>query len=165
MRNKALCLLAFVLGLAACNHQVVYHHYEHASESGWEKNDTLKFFVSPVPEAGSYQEDIELRVVNTFPFQSLTLIVEQTVIPLGDTQRESIECRVMNKEGHPTGPGISFYQYSFPVKTMELNKGDSIQINVMHNMKREIMPGIADVGIKLSLNHVAAGVDAEEDKQ
>ena len=150
MRNKIALLLITLLGLVACDHQTVYHHYEHASESGWDKNDTLKYFVSPIQEPGSYQEDVELRVVNTFPFLSITLVVEQTVFPLGQTTRQSLECSLMNEEGHPTGTGISFYQYSFPLKKLELNQGDSIQINIIHNMKRESMPGIADVGVKIS---------------
>ena len=34
-------------------------------------------------------------------------------------------------------------------RDMKLNKGDSIHLCISHNMKREIMPGIADVGICL----------------
>ena len=149
MRNKLFFLLIAILGLVGCNQKTVYHHYEHASESGWEKNDTLKFFVSPIQAAGHYHENVEMRVVNNFPFLGLTLIVEQTVFPLGETQRHTLECCLMNEEGHPKGPGISFYQYSFPLMDLDLNKGDSIQINIIHNMKREIIPGIADIGVKI----------------
>ena len=39
---------------------------------------------------------------------------------------------------------------NFPVNDLQLNKGDSLHICVMHNMKREIMPGIADIGISLT---------------
>ena len=33
---------------------------------------------------------------------------------------------------------------------MEIEQGDSLRINIRHNMKREILPGIADVGIKFT---------------
>ena len=45
---------------------------------------------------------------------------------------------------------MSVYQFAFPVADVDLNEGDSVQIRIRHDMKREILPGIADVGIKLS---------------
>ena len=84
------------------------------------------------------------------PFLSLTLQVEQTIYPLAQTHRHNVECSLINENGHPTGTGISFYRYEFPVGKIELNEGDSIQIHIVHNMKREIMPGISDIGIRLT---------------
>ena len=48
------------------------------------------------------------------------------------------------------GHGISTYQYNFHLTTLTLNEGDSLHIAVRHNMKREILPGISDIGIRLS---------------
>ena len=56
----------------------------------------------------------------------------------------------MTSEGHPIGTGVKHFNYSFRLKDLHLNEGDSLQINIVHNMKREIMPGISDIGIKLS---------------
>jgi hypothetical protein len=58
---------------------------------GWDKNDTLKFSVAPIQTADNYLEVVEIRIDNTFPFMGLTLKLEQTVYPLGVTQRQSIE--------------------------------------------------------------------------
>jgi hypothetical protein len=33
---------------------------------------------------------------------------------------------------------------------MMLNKGDSLEIKIRHDMKREILPGISDIGIMLN---------------
>ena len=151
MWNRHFILLAAtVLALAACDHKTVYHHFEHASTSGWDKNDTLKYSVSPIQEDGCYQMDVELRITNDYPFLGLTLLVEQTVLPMGKQEHQTLECNLMTKEGRPTGTGVSYYNYSFHLKDLKLNKGDSLQINIVHNMKREIMSGVADVGIKLS---------------
>jgi hypothetical protein len=35
------------------------------------------------------------------------------------------------------------------VRQLQLQEGDSLHVVVRHNMKREILPGIFDVGIKL----------------
>ncbi|MBP7359673.1 MAG: gliding motility lipoprotein GldH, partial [Prevotella sp.] len=45
--------------------------------------------------------------------------------------------------------GISYYQYNFNISHIELHKGDSIHVCIRHNMKREILPGISDVGFSL----------------
>jgi len=151
MKDKLFILLAVLaLVVAACDNQTVYHHYEHITMDGWDKNDTLKFSVAPIQTADNYLEVVEIRIDNTFPFMGLTLKLEQTVYPLGVTQRQSIECSMINSNGHPTGSGFSYYNYEFPLMNLDLNKGDSIQINIVHNMKREIMPGISDIGIRLT---------------
>ena len=48
------------------------------------------------------------------------------------------------------GSGVSLYQYLLPITTHTYEKGDSIRVRVIHNMKREDLPGIADVGIKIT---------------
>ncbi len=151
MKDKLFILLVVLaLVVAACDTQTVYHHYEHITMDGWDKNDTLKFSVAPIQTADKYLEVVEIRIDNNFPFMNLTLMVEQTVYPLGVTQRQSIKCNLMNTYGHPTGSGISYFNYEFPLMNLDLNKGDSIQIHIVHNMKREIMPGISDIGIRLT---------------
>jgi hypothetical protein len=35
------------------------------------------------------------------------------------------------------------------VNTIRLNEGDSLHVLVKHNMKREIMPGITDIGLRV----------------
>ena len=48
------------------------------------------------------------------------------------------------------GQGVGSYQYHFRVSEMNLKAKDSLHICVRHDMKREIMPGISDVGIEIS---------------
>ena len=45
---------------------------------------------------------------------------------------------------------MSYYQYQVPVNDITLQQGDSLHICVRHDMKREILPGISDVGIKMT---------------
>ncbi|MEE1316730.1 MAG: gliding motility lipoprotein GldH, partial [Prevotella sp.] len=56
----------------------------------------------------------------------------------------------LNEEGVKfLSTGVTLYQYSMPAATMEYAKGDSIKVRVIHNMKREVLPGIVDIGIKI----------------
>lgn len=135
--------------MAACDSLPVYSHYEHTPNSGWEKNDVLNFEISPVKEAGYYYEELGLRISDNYPFQGLCLVVSQTVLPSGYHHNDTVNCSLIDKDGRMKGSGINHFQYSFHVNTIRLNEGDSLLIQVKHNMKREIMPGITDVGIKV----------------
>ena len=144
-----LALLSVCL-LTACEQRTVYNHYENTPVAGWEKNDTLSFNISPVKKPGSYIEEIGLRINNDYPFMSLNLIVEQTAYPSREFRCDTLRCSLIDKQGNAKGRGISHYQYQFHLTTLKLNKDDRLYVAIRHDMKREILPGISDIGIKLT---------------
>lgn len=135
--------------MSACNGAVVYDEYQHTAISGWEKIDSLMFFVPPVSEPGTYNTDLGLRINSYYPFLKLTLIVEQTVFPSHITTTDTLNCPLIDGKGNPEAKGVSIYQYNFPVTKISLQRGDSLRISVRHDMKREIIPGVSDVGIMI----------------
>lgn len=183
MRHCFIIILAVVLAvLSSCTGNMVYDHYEHTPIAGWDKVDTLSFDVTALRDSGRYATNLGLRINDAFPFQSLTLIVEQKVIPTSIQNAKSaisgsksgrinpfaktsskvkkiigkphiytdtLTCTLFDRKGAVKGQGISYYQYHFRVSELDLHQGDSIHITVRHDMKREIMPGIADVGISV----------------
>lgn len=78
--------------------------------------------------------------MNTEPIAG-TLSHERPII------RYTLPCRLMNKRGNTQGQGINYYQYDFIVADIPLNAGDSLRIGIRHDMKREILPGLSDLGI------------------
>jgi len=168
MLNKlrVTAVVAGLIMLCGCQRQIVYHEFRHISEPGWDKTDTLHFDIAPLKDDGLYHIDAELRTDKNYPFQQLTIEVHQTVYPSKETYYDEINCKLVSEEGEIGGDGISYFQYQFSVRDLRLHQGDSIHLSVTHNMKREIMPGIDDAGIRLSItNKIAASVDAKEDKQ
>lgn len=153
MRNKILLFMMIALGMASCDRQTVYHHYEHVADQGWEKTDTVKFEIGPIKETGTYGETLEFRTHGLFPFLGIHITVEQTIKPRGIMLRHSQMCELMNQDGSQKGSGISFYQSPFPLDDIELQQGDTLCVSVFHNMKREILPGISNIGIRLSGAH------------
>ena len=95
-------------------------------------------------------EDLGLRISNEYPFMSLSLIVDQEVSSTHEKRRDTLACDLISGQGVVKGQGVSQYQYSFHLTTMELQSGDKLYVSVRHDMKREILPGISDVGLKLS---------------
>ncbi len=145
-----IALLTVAATLVSCNRKTVYDRYGHTPITGWEKNDTLSFYVSPMAEGGNYAEELGLRINGAYPFMDLCLVVEQRILPGNLTLRDTVNCQLADNNGQMKGHGISFYQYNIPITELKLSKGDSLQVFIRHNMKREILPGISDVGVKLT---------------
>ena len=64
--------------------------------------------------------------------------------------KRSLNCDIIDESGTVMGSGISQYQYDFPVDILQLEEGDSLHVTVIHNMRREVMPNICDVGFTLT---------------
>ncbi|EFC70658.1 gliding motility lipoprotein GldH [Prevotella sp. oral taxon 299] len=136
----------------SCKRNVVYHHYQHTSIAGWERNDTISYAIPRLKTSGIYSINVGLRVTNDYPFTGLSLVVERKVYPSKDIRVDTLNCMIIDSKGNVEGKGVSYYQYDFPLSTLRLEKGDSLALVVRHAMKREILPGISDVGIMLRTN-------------
>lgn len=145
-------IVLLVTGLlaASCTGNKVYDKYNHTPVAGWEKNDTLSFDIPRVKTGGLYNAELGLRINNSYPFMGLTLIVTRTIYPKMVVHTDTLNCHLIDKNGNTNGQGISYYQYDFPVGYLQLQKGDSLHVTVRHDMKREILPGISDIGLQLS---------------
>jgi gliding motility-associated lipoprotein GldH len=142
--------VAVLAATASCDRKKVYDKYVSAPLSGWERNDTVNFNVPPVKQGGNYSMSINLRTDNSYPFTAITVVVNRKVLPSGWLRADTLKCKLMDRGGHSLGKGINLYQYSFSLPSHHLDAGDSLHVSVNHNMMREILPGIADVGLTVS---------------
>lgn len=90
-----------------------------------------------------------IRMNKEYPFQNIQIVVDQTVYPEQRTLSDKVTCKVTDSNGLMLGHGISLYQYDIPIRKTNYEKGDSITVRIRHNMKREILPGIVDIGMVL----------------
>ena len=137
--------------MASCKGNTVYDKYEHTPVSGWEKNDTIVFQVPKATVAGDHQATLMLRTNDSYPFRNLALIVEQKVSPAETIYTDTLKCTLTDEQGNNNGQGLSYHQFTFPIRTVPLAVGDSLTVRVRHDMKREELPGISDVGYSLLL--------------
>lgn len=145
--------VCIVMGFTSCDTNTPYYHYAHTPIDGWEKNDTLRYDVQPLKKGGEHQITVALRLNGAYPFRKLYLIMEQDIYPRLQYKTDTICFDVTSKEGRFTGNGISYYQYTVPVCREHFIENDSIHITIRHAMKRDILPGISDIGIKLERIH------------
>lgn len=151
-RNKQwpILLLTVALAFAGCNRKTLYHRYAHTPLTEWERADTLKFSMKPAVRSAVVQRDVEVRISEQYPFQSLNLVIEQTTLPSNVVRRDTLDCKLIDPNGNILGDGITLFQYRFHLPDTSLSEGDSVSISIHHNMKREMLPGISDVGIRLT---------------
>ena len=155
MNRTGICrLIAAILltttMLCSCNNNIVYDHYESTSLEGWARNDTISFAVPAVTASGDYETSLGMRINSAFPFMSITMIVERNIIPRHMLITDTLTCPLIDKKGKPLGQGLNFFQYTFPLKDVALSEGDSVAIKVRHDMRMEMLPGVADIGIRLT---------------
>ena len=155
LRNNLKCIIGTLLltvawSMTSCSRQqTVYANYAPIDDTTWEKTDTITFDVPPVKAAGTYQDKLGLRLADDFPFLALSMDIEIQVQPKGILHRGQHKFSVIDQGGNPKGKGLSLQQYTFDLGDLELEEGDSLHISMAHNMKREILPGVVDLGIIL----------------
>lgn len=119
--------------------------------AAWDRQDTLHFSIAPITRRTVSHREVQLRVTEQYPYQNLCLIIEQTTYPSQRFRCDTLMCSLVPVVRHLAETnGISMHLYQFPLRDISINEGDSLQINIRHGMKREMLPGIADIGIKLS---------------
>lgn len=154
MRNKYTLLYIglIIVGtlLTACHRHTVYHQYEHIPVEGWEHNDTLSFMVPAISASDNYLSELGVRINSNYPYTNLNIIVEQTILPNCQTRRDTLSCSLIDEKGTTKGTGVNYYQYLFPIATERIAQGDSLLVNIRHNMRDDILQGISDVGFRLS---------------
>ena len=101
-------------------------------------------------EAGTYQEEIGIRTDLDYPFQSLALVVAQEIHPKGDILQTVKNCTLYDESGKERGNGISRFQNVIYLSDIQLEKGDSLRICITHNMRREMISGLSDIGMILT---------------
>ncbi len=131
----------------ACNEDRVFVAYKSTPIEGWERNGSVAIPVPPLSDDGAYDVSLLLRTDNSFPFKNIIMVVETEVFPSGSFSRDTLECELSDDKGLSLGDGINLYQHSFPVETLNLCAGDSVHFSIRHNMMRDMLPGVSDVGI------------------
>ena len=141
--------LAVALSMVGCNRKTLYSHYEPVRVSGWNKSEVLHFSVSPVADSAFYIETIGVRITTRYPFCGLALVVEQQRLPSGEFYADTLRAILLDSLGNIQGGGVSRYSYSFALKTLSLNKGDSLSVNIRHAMNEEKLEGVTDIGFTI----------------
>lgn len=136
--------------LSGCGRRPAECGYLPISANGWGLTDTLTFRTDTLP-AGRYSLTLGLRTSASvpYPYRSLTLLLRQTWEQTNTARCDTIVCPLTTIAGDLSGKGIAFFQYEFSAGTFCLQKPTAGRLSVSHIMRREILPGITDVGFRI----------------
>ncbi|MDD7530036.1 MAG: gliding motility lipoprotein GldH [Prevotellaceae bacterium] len=153
MRPSIAALMTIVMGglMVSCLDDKIYDHYFPTDIDGWDKSHELTFDIPPIEKSGVYKEQIGVRYSKLYPFMTLNIIVEQTVYPDAKVWIDTLNCEMMNKRGGLLGKGLNLSQIQVPLRQIHIQQGDSIHFRIRHNMRRDILPGISDLGLTITL--------------
>lgn len=170
---KKLGIIAFTVAamtFSSCNrnNNIHYSLFMPTNIEGWTKQDTLLYNIGKVGIGGEYERSIGMRISNNYPFKSLTIIIEQTVMPQAKVTKDTLECVFCDDNGNILGNGLSLYQFKFPIPAVRLNDNDSLSVRIWHHMRKEELEGVSDVGFELKKSLHTVGmtpsINTEEDK-
>ena len=148
LKNSIFMIMAVALTLTSCNRLMIYSHYESISTEGWERNDSKDFHVA-IREGGTYAESFGLRTTRDYPYTNLSVIVTQQAQPSGIQRADTLNIDITDKEGNELGQGLNYRQIDIALPAIQLEAGDSLFVNIRHYMRRELLPGIADIGFSM----------------
>lgn len=141
--------MAVVLLLSSCQGNTEYYTYEGVPADGWEKSDTLFFHIDSIRQSGQYSVRLCLRTNQDYPYRNLALKVVEKHLRTGQVTPFKLTTDVRNADGTQTGKGVSLFVKEMELDRLMLQQGDSLLFQVRHDMTREAMPGIVDIGIRL----------------
>ncbi len=138
-----------VMLLTACTGEVAYHHYEHVAEEGWDKEDPLILKTDTLYETATYSVEVNLRTTAEYPYKQLMLMVEEKLLPNKAKRVFPVTFQIASDEGERNGEKLLYYELEKQLAMQQLSQGDSLQFRIYHKMRRQTLPGIKDVGIKI----------------
>lgn len=144
-------LIAVLLLLVSCEPQVVYHQYAPIPNTRWSRLDTLSF-TPQVPDSGtSYQASIEVRLLQSYPYQELVIGYE-FLSPTDELlQSGSYTFNTTDSLYDKNGSGLGgLYSYSAYLKSIPIEKAGDYTIRIFQQEADTLLKGIQDVGLKLS---------------
>lgn len=125
------------------------HTYQSVPVEGWESQNIVTFVVDSVPKESYYYMTLGIRTTNQYPFQSLWLQVKQRWFNPDTSLVDTVKCVLMDRLGNEYGDGIGVKQNVFDVCHIHLYSNQVGMIQVSHIMRRSILEGVSDVGIRI----------------
>ena len=83
--------------------------------SAWGKDKVYYFTFMVTDNSIPYDITLDIRNSNKYPYQNLWLFCNEEP-PVGEMQKDTIECMLADEFGKWYGSGISLYESSFPIR-------------------------------------------------
>jgi len=143
-----LCCMAILLLVSSCKDDSVYDRFTTIKEQRWGYEDTMYHDIRLKDSSGLYDVWLMVRFRKDYEFSNLWLRSRHNMF--GTDTMERTEVALFFPDGNPKGKvfGNSSTVQGLWKKNIRLS--DSIQIALVQNMRKDPLPGIMDVGVKIT---------------
>ena len=141
------CIFLITLFISCGNHNTMFHEYVAIDNEEWYYNDSLHFEIDSVEISGNLTTILEFRTSAKYPYRNISIVMEQSLRNGNKRIQKTVAYDIIDSKGRKNGEGITYMTHQVPFCTMNVNTGDTIDINIKHNMQDNILPGITDVGV------------------
>lgn len=159
MRRRFLVLLTTAATLAACTTELAYRpqtpdgrtiemqQAQSVAGTGWDMRDTLDYSLPRLH--GKYDCVVTVRTGGDYPYRDLTFLAQ-----LCDEKRHISHSRILtvpiyNDADNSLGHGIPFAEHDIAINDLQLDSAHTYTLRLAHRMRKECLPGIPDVSIRL----------------
>lgn len=148
-------LLALCLSiLTACDPMVIYHHYEPFTDSQWKDVDTLTFTPQLLDSEITYQVDMEIRMLHSYPYQDINIGYQYLSPTQEIVQEGTCHLNLTDTYADKNGKGVAgLYAYPTILKDLFVEKTGDYTIQVFQQQNDSVLKGVQDLGIKISRTH------------
>lgn len=149
--SKVVLLFCLPILFFSCNTKEVYHTFNHIPVRGWDKRVIERF--SPLIEdtVSLYDIDLSLRYTNDYNYRNLWLFITCEA-ETGEEFTDTLNCVLADEYGKWFGAGWgASYQQTISYKTgFSFPRKGRYSISVQQGMRDDVIPGITEVGIKIT---------------
>ncbi len=136
-----------ILIISCGKHKTLFHEYKAIDNEEWRYDDSLHFEIDSAIINGNLNTILEFRTNAKYPYRNISIVMEQSLRNGSQNIKKTIAYDVIDNNGKKNGEGITYMTHQIPFCTMNIKTGDTIDIHIKHNMKDNMLPGIADVGV------------------
>ncbi len=151
-RLEAAIVFAVAVLCSACHRSTLLHQYRDVAAAGWEQSEMLQFTVDSVELGGVYTTDVGVRISNLYPYQRLWLAVDVQLANPDTAFTDTLACTFVNSQGSRPTTGAAGSHYNFHAFEVAMSQGQSAVFTVRHIMRREVLPGILSIGLRVKRN-------------
>lgn len=152
MMRRAIFLPLIGLSIAACTDGTLLHSYKPLPADGWDKRDTICFDVPKAEMDIDGTLHVGLRTTANIGMREVVLAVEQSSETASLCRCDTIRYPLTDAEGNALSKGVNMHQYETQHIPFHIQKGQSCTVRIHHLMVKELVPGISEVGIRISRN-------------
>ena len=150
MMRRTFLLPLIGLSLAACTDGTLFHSYKPLPKEGWERHDTVCFDLPTTEKDISGTLFVGLRTTVNVGYQDIVIAVEQHLEEPFAYRCDTIRYPLTDAEGFALSQGVNHHQYETQHLPFHMQKGQKGSVRIHHLMRHEVIPGITELGIKLS---------------